>query len=599
MSVKLNFLLGVICLALIGCGSKNQSKRDKSTYTLDMVFNNPGEAETVSKYTNPKFVKSRGINGMVPQWFVNCAITYDNFQENIIPKDSDTRKWINEKAKVIDAKLATCEEAGMPVYAFTDVFMAPKEIWEKFGDAIGQEEKNHSVLGSEKTEVLRRPSIQNPIVQDLMRAQIAGIFERFPTLDGLVIRFGETYLHDTPYHLGGKPVRQGEGGVEDHVLLLNILRDEICVKRNKKLFYRTWDFGWLHTRPNVYLDITNQLEPHENLVFSIKHTKGDFLRNHAFNPTLGIGNHQQIVEVQCQREYEGKGAHPNYVAKAVIDGFEEYEGRSGMQSLNDLKSNKNFKGVWTWSRGGGWKGPYISNELWIDLNTYVMSQWSLDKSKSEEELFFEYAKMIGLSDKDAQTFRQISLLSAKGILRGHYSTISGVHPTWIRDEFMGGLGFDANQKPTKEASGKLNRNFYTIVEKGLTDAVINEKLEAVKIWEKIESLSKSITSGPIEIQDYIKVSSTYGRIKYEIIAHGWTVMLKGVQGDVEQNYQTLVMEKSIDSYKHLWQEFQNHKVTNKQSATLYKPYDFDLNFESFHGENGMDKTVKYYENKIK
>ena len=27
-----------------------------------------------------------------------------------------------------------------------------------------------------------------------------------------------------------------------------------------------------------------------------------------FNPCIGIGKHQQVVEVQCQREYEGKGA---------------------------------------------------------------------------------------------------------------------------------------------------------------------------------------------------------------------------------------------------------------------------------------------------
>ena len=46
-----------------------------------------------------------------------------------------------------------------------------------------------------------------------------------------------------------------------------------------------------------------------------------------FNPTLGIGRHRQIVEVQCQREYEGKGAYPNYVVKGVVEGFEENAGR--------------------------------------------------------------------------------------------------------------------------------------------------------------------------------------------------------------------------------------------------------------------------------
>ena len=70
------------------------------------------------------------------------------------------------------------------------------------------------------------------------------------------------------------------------------------------------------------------------------------------------------MEVQCQREYEGKGAYPNYVANAVINGFEETKQDASPRCLNDVKDNPLFYGVWTWSRGGGWYGPYISNELW-------------------------------------------------------------------------------------------------------------------------------------------------------------------------------------------------------------------------------------------
>ena len=68
-----------------------------------------------------------------------------------------------------------------------------------------------------------------------------------------------------------------------------------------------------------------------------------------FNPCIGIGKHQQVVEVQCQREYEGKGAHPNYIAKGVIDGFEEFK-KPGIKKpycLNQVKDNPLFKGVWT------------------------------------------------------------------------------------------------------------------------------------------------------------------------------------------------------------------------------------------------------------
>lgn len=160
--------------------------------------------------------------------------------------------------------------------------------------------------------------------QELLIAQIDGIFKRFPSLDGLTLRFGETYLHDTPFHLGGSPVRNGEIGIEDHILLLNILREEICVKRDKKLFYRTWDFGYnFHTNPQYYLTVTNQIEPHPNLIFSIKYQQDDYHRMTPFNPTLGIGKHQQIVESQSRMEAYGKGAHPYYTAKGVIEGWPE------------------------------------------------------------------------------------------------------------------------------------------------------------------------------------------------------------------------------------------------------------------------------------
>ena len=317
-------LFAILSLGLFtSCGTSESKEQQKKPgplpYILDMVHNNPGEKATVSEYNDPVFVKNRGYNGMVVQWYVNCAVDYDNFEKNIVPPGSKEREWIDSLAQTIDVRLAAIDKSGVDVYAFVDVFVAPRSIWDKYGDSMGEQETDlHGYGGDVKNA--RKPNIEYDIIQKLIIAQIDGIFKRFPSFDGLVIRFGETYLHDTPYHMGGKPVREGDEGIRDHVKLLNLLRDEVCVKRSKKIFYRTWDFGWFHTRPDIYLAITDQVEPHENLIFSIKHTKGDFLRTFPFNPTLGIGKHSQIVEVQCQREYEGKGAHPDYIAGGVLNG---------------------------------------------------------------------------------------------------------------------------------------------------------------------------------------------------------------------------------------------------------------------------------------
>ncbi|MBI9063891.1 MAG: hypothetical protein JEZ14_18050 [Marinilabiliaceae bacterium] len=601
MKVRITFYL-VLILSQFACsfnGAKNDEEGGNNNlpYILDMVHNNPGEAATVSQYTDPAFVGARGYNGMVPQWYINCAITYDNFEKGIVPQGSEERRWIEERAAMIEKKLKVCDAAGMNVYAFTDIFVAPQSLWKKYGKEMGLQETNlHGYGGSVKN--VRKPNIQSEMIQKLVKAQIEGIFERFPSLDGLVLRFGETYLHDTPFHMGGKPVRQGEEGVKDHVKLLNILREEICVKRNKKLFYRTWDFGWFHTEPDVYLAITDQVEPHDNLVFSIKHTKGDFLRTFPFNPTLGIGKHQQIVEVQCQREYEGKGAHPNYIAEAVINGFEEYQGMEGLKSLSDLKSNPNFKGVWTWSRGGGWKGPYISNELWCDLNAFVLSQWAQNRKLDEVEIFEKYTRLLGLSKKDAAAFRKIALLSNRGVFLGRSSKITKINPWWIRDHFMGGLTAPEFNDHTDEAWGKTNKEFFEIVDNGLVDEILTEKAQAVAFWNEIEQLAASITSGDEKFRDYLRVSCTYGRIKYDIIQQAWIVMLKGLEGEKSGKYEKEVIRKASQKYEQLWKEFKVLKKNNEQCASLYLPYGFNNHYKELHSDEGMDKAVRKYANQI-
>ena len=107
-------------------------------------------------------------------------------------------------------------------------------------------------------------------------------------------------------------------------LFSNCLREEVCVKRNKVLFYRTWDFGQFHDRPDFYLKVTNADRAASESDLLDQASAGDFHRLSRFNPTLGIGKHRQIVEVCCQLDCYGKGAHPYYNGQGVIDGWEEY-----------------------------------------------------------------------------------------------------------------------------------------------------------------------------------------------------------------------------------------------------------------------------------
>ena len=297
--------------------------------------------------------------------------TFAAIAPDVLPKGSEARTWIEKRAQALELKAQQAHAAGIKAYAWMQFVVLPKAVVARYKDEL--------------CDAQGRIDLQRPMTEKLVRAQLAELFDRCPSLDGIVVRTGEIYLQDSPFHAasanGNESLIQANTailhGPDSHIALLKILRDEVCVKRGKMVFYRTWDFGNnFHVNPKYYLKVTDAIEPHPNLVFSIKHQAGDFLRMTPFNPTLGIGKHRQIVEVQCQREAYGKGAHPFYIGDGVINGWEEYAQimKPGQpKGLRDIVNNPNFAGVWTWSRGGGWEGPYITNELWCALNAYVIA----------------------------------------------------------------------------------------------------------------------------------------------------------------------------------------------------------------------------------
>jgi hypothetical protein len=420
------------------------------------------------------------------------------------------------------------------------------------------------------------------MTQKILRAQIAELFERCPALDGLVVRTGEIYLQDSPFHAASANANESKTqsstailhGPQSHITLLKILRDEVCVKRGRMVFYRTWDFGNnFHVNPEYYLKVTGAIEPHPNLVFSIKHQAGDFLRMTPFNPTLGIGKHRQIVEVQCQREAYGKGAHPYYVGDGVINGWEEYATMmkpGEPKGLRDMVNNTNFAGVWTWSRGGGWEGPYVTNELWCALNAYVVAKYAENPNRTESEIFNEFAtQQLGLKGDDVARFRELNLLSAAAVLRGQCSLLKPVDPWWARDDFIAA--------PDLSLFATTN----------LVAAALAEKAEAVGMWKQIESLARQIHFADPQTQDFVETSCAYGRIKYSLFEQAWTVLLYGAMGDKSKYYDCEKISSAIATYDQLWKEWRTLKETHLFCATLSQDV-------AFQNKPGIGAAVNRY-----
>lgn len=581
MKTRLLFFSLAFCLCAL---SKTYAQQNNGFYILDMVHHNPGEPLTKSVFNDPNELAGYGYTGQVMNdfTFAHAALTFRKLNPSIFPEGSQEWKWVMNAADRVRNNIKAAHAAGIKVYYFTDIIVLPKKLVELYRNEL--------------CDSLGRISFERPFTIEVHKMMFDELFETFPDLDGLVIRTGETYLNNVPFHTGNNPITNKE---QSHIRLLGLLREEVCVKRNKTIFYRTWSFGGMHDDPQYYLNVVNQITPHPNLIFSIKHPQGDYLRTFNFNPTLTLGRHPQIVEVQCQREYEGKGAYPNYVMNGVINGFEEYDTNTpqwGFKCLNDIKSSPNFKGVWSWSRGGGWVGPYIDNEFWCKLNAYVISHWAADTKQTEEEVFNRFMDENGIKGASRLKFRKLCLLSATGVLKGHYSSelpFGRGWVTWMRDEFLGGID-PLPESEIYSSEGDLYNAFSYYFQHGLLMKAFEEKREAVSIWKEIVALSRRISMSNKNDQAYVRVSSRYGLLLHQIIAEGWNIMALGFTGDRTGIYEKSKMKASIEKYDQYWKEFESLKLHNPSCATLYKPYAFVYVAPEYHLNKGMGASVDKY-----
>ncbi|RYX80770.1 hypothetical protein EON83_27035 [bacterium] len=496
----------------------------RSPILMDMVHNNPGEAPFDTHYNDPKLLKDWGFGAKTFELFESAqfGIDWSAADPDIFPADSPDRKWIDVKGAELDKLYSATKAAGLQVYCHTDMVVLPKRLVAKY--------KMEKTFGD----------ISDPQTQKFLRLGIGQMFQRFPQLDGLVIRIGETYLQGAPFHTGS--IRSKDDPQRTIIPLMNLLRDEVCVKRNKKLFFRSWlSFD---TSIEKYTQVSDGVETHPNLAIVVKHCEGDFRRGNPFSKVLGIGRHPQLVEVQCQREYEGKGAYPNYIANGVIEGFEEHTD----QSVRRLWDNGLTAGMSTWSRGGGWGGPYITNELWCDVNMYVLSHWVQHPEKSEADVLRDYCTtVLGLNAEDAKRFRRLCLLSAEATYRGIRSTHNDISPWWTRDQGI--------NRPELPAPGEARQR------------VLDEKDEAVAMWNEIVDLAKTIKFRDPATQEYALTSSLYGSLLYRIYRSEFRLMA------VDANTDNASLKLLLDDYDRNWAQYRQLKADHPSCGTLYSDND--------------------------
>lgn len=546
-------------------------------YIMDMVHHNPGEAHFETAFEDPGKLKEYGYNGQVFK-HINCAVTFDAAGYGLFPEGSEERVWMEELAAGIREQNRKAKEQGLAVFYHIDLFVLPVKLIERCKDAI-------CYPGTS------RISVEQDYTLELHRIMLEELFARFPEVDGLIIRVGETYLYDTPFHRGNNPIRKAQYDRPDedaeleadrYVRLIEFLRAEVCVKHGRTLIFRTWDCypDKFHADLDYYRRVTDRIEPHPNLIFSIKHTALDFWRRVKVNPCLAQGRHPQLIEVQCQREYEGKGAYPNYIMDGVINGFPENRNRVG---LDRLAGHPLVQGIYTWTRGGGWYGPYIGHELWCDLHAFVIAGFA-SSGRPEAELLEEYAReRLGLDAEDTERFIRICRLSGEAVLKGRYceaydrSLQESVLPTnlWMRDDRLGGMN-------------QLREVFAYLADNGLGEAALQEKREAVALWSRIRELSLELASGSPEDTGYIQLSAEYGFRLFRAIEAAWDVLLGGYLEERRGQVDGKRMEARLERYEEAWASYRE-LASVSGCPTLYT--DRYLNLPGEPAQEGLGASI--------
>jgi hypothetical protein len=565
-------------------------------YILDMVHHNPGEPPFESAFLDPAHLARRGFNGQVFK-HLNCVATFEATGVEVFPAGTPDRAWLDSFTSEREHEITAAKDAGLTVFYHLDLFVLPKRLVEHFRDEIRDAETGRILL-------------DRPRTLELHRVMFDELSARFPEVDGYIIRIGETYLFDTPYHTGNGPLPKCGGSWDplygyaeaiagtkatspwsaEHSAacsrLVSFLRGEICEKHGKQLIFRTWDTApdRLHAVPENYLAVSNAVDPHPKLCFSIKHTALDFWRRVKVNECLGIGRHPQIIEVQCQREYEGKGAFPNYIMHGVIDGFSENAKPIG---LKQLAASPLYQGVYSWSRGGGWYGPYLKNEFWCDLNASVLAAWVRAPHRSEEEVFREHVRgQFGLSEKETSRFRSLCLLSADAVLKGRQCEAfdrilhESILPTalWMRDDRLGG---SEQLAPVLDFLGTH----------GLFEEVLAEKDHAVELWQQICKLAAAISWPDEALGAHVRASADYGLRLFDWIRHGWHVMAHSWHADHRDASAKSFLTEAVSACDDARREYQK-LAENPACASLFQGSYFSLPGQP--AVPGLDATVDSY-----
>jgi hypothetical protein len=288
-------------------------------------------------------------------------------------------------------------------------------------------------------------------------------------------------------------------------------------------------------------------------MFAIKHTQTDFWRYNDFNPMIGRGGVPAVVEFQCAREYEGKGAFPNYVGTFFAD---------DMRQAAALGA----KGAWIWDFGGGWGGPFLKSDRWVRLNVFATTQLAQNPDRSPRAIAGEWAaKEFGT--QASTNVAEMLLLSDECVRKCMYvEAYAREHKGWkpslnlMRDDII---------------RGAVLKELYVGSKNSLPE-VFAEKEEAMTIATKMRALFESSRADIVAArgeQTYEESLSSliYLQVLTRVVGHCVNGMFAYYQWQDTHDAASAAKARSeLQQWSEAWKEYQAEVPKLPGAASIYR-----------------------------
>jgi hypothetical protein len=380
---------------------------------IDMIHENPGEPELRTRYRDPAILKGMGYEAIVIPGALTALPGAREGMETVPASAWGAARKPAELEAAIEGQVKAALGLGMKVFFYGDALLLPRHLVEGRPEWLCEDGSGRLCAGKEA-------------VYEAMQGQVEALFNRWPGAAGLVMR-AEVAAEGMP-HMVGTPLHAGIGGacpvcggisLMERLVRFITRMHETMARRGKIYVHRAWQMPVagrmsIHDDAEAYRELSGRLPESEQLAFSFRFGGCDVPRMEALIACVKADQRPKWVELMCECAGGGKGAFPNYQAPAWRELFRALMGNCGSGGTTGGEELRRM-GIWGWSRGGGWGGPRVQREEWIDANVRALADLYREPGSAAADVATRWvAETFGVpeSSPPAPALAELLMLSA-------------------------------------------------------------------------------------------------------------------------------------------------------------------------------------------